>query len=100
MTQRQHGSAQTSLRISSAISRSCFSHSLRSLSYLSRLYSRLAALLLVSSASRSVLKAFALSALVISLVCAAIRSSMQLDPELGPGGHSHGGLGQRSGSFS
>src|ERR1044071_513261 len=101
--QRQHGTARTSLRISSTMSTSSFFHFSSSSSYLLRVYSWLAALAFVKSASRSALNTFDVSAAAISAACFAIRSSRPLQvgsvPEFG--GHlQHGsGSGQSSPSL-
>src|SRR5262245_33377839 len=99
MTQRQHGTAQTSLRMSSTISSSCFFHSFTSLSYFSRVYSWAAALAFASSASRSALYAFAFSAAVTCFVCSSIRCSRQCWVWGGDCGQAHG-WGHSGGSLN
>src|SRR5688572_20664697 len=85
----QHGTAQASLRTSSAIWPSWSFQSFSRLSYLSRVYSWLAALALARSASRSALKTLVFSAAASSAACSLIRSSRQLGVEVGPSGHLH-----------
>lgn len=84
----------------SAISASCFFHSSTSFLCLSTVYSSFAALALASSASRSALNFLASSASAISVVCAAMSLSRQLEVEVGPVGQQHGGGGHSFGSSS
>src|SRR5436305_7297998 len=97
MMHRQHGTAQASFRMSSAMAVSCFSHSSTSCSYLSRVYFATAFLAVSSSASRSFLSFSAFPAMTSSAVCLAIRSSRQFGFELGGVGHLQQGSG--SGHF-
>src|SRR5438874_10991819 len=105
--QRQHGTAHTSFRMSSAMAASWASHFFSRSLYLSRVYAWLAFLALSSSFSRSPLNAFALSAATMSADCFAINISRQFEVAPGfcghlqqAGGSGHGLGGSRLGGVA